>query len=210
MRAWTLASLFTVAAAGCATPGTKMVAVQTNGTSIQCAADADCGNGQLCVDRACHNVMSVSACSDLPVHFATDSAAIDTANRTELNDLAICLRENRDVRVTVAGNADERGASSHNDVLANERADAVANYLRASGVSPKQLETVAYGERDPLCRAHDASCWKQNRRADIKTFDRDNGFNDARNKKTSDDDTKGIQRIDSTGNGTNNGSPLGK
>jgi outer membrane protein OmpA-like peptidoglycan-associated protein len=154
--------------------------------------------------------MSVSACADMPVHFRTDSAVIDTHNRAELNDLATCLRSNRDVRVTVAGNADERGTGAHNETLATQRADAVASYLQSSGVSRKQLDTVAYGTRDPLCRTHDASCWKQNRRADIKTFGYGGDLGDARNKKTTDDDTKGIQRIDSTGNGTDNGSPLGK
>jgi outer membrane protein OmpA-like peptidoglycan-associated protein len=209
MRSWPIVSLFAIA--GCASgPSQQMVAVAPAAQS-QCAADADCGSTQLCVDRSCHNVMSVSACADIPVHFATDSAAIDTNNRGELNDLATCLKSNRDVRVTVAGNADERGTEEHNQTLAGRRADAVSGYLQTAGVQPSQLKTVAYGTQDPLCRTHDASCWKANRRAEITTTGAPAEVNgSARNKKTTDDDAKHDVRIDGTGNATDNGSPLGK
>lgn len=208
MRSWPIVSLFAIA--GCAIPATKMVAVAPT-AQMQCAADADCGSTQLCVDRSCHNVMSVSACADMPVHFATGSAAIDNNNRAELNELAACLRSNRDVRVTVAGNADERGADDANQSLASRRADAVAGYLQSAGVSSDQMRTVAYGTQDPLCRAHDTSCWKANRRADITTQGAPAEVDgSARNKLTTDDDTKQDKRIDSTGSGTDNGSAAGK
>ncbi|HEX4456723.1 MAG TPA: OmpA family protein [Polyangia bacterium] len=198
------------AIAGCAIPQTKMVAVGPT-AQMECAADADCGSTQLCVDRSCHNVMSVSACSDMPVHFATNSAAIDTNNRGELNDLAACLRSNRDVRVTVAGNADERGSEDMNEALAARRADAVAGYLQSAGVSSGQMQTVAYGTQDPLCRTHDSSCWKANRRAEITTEGAPAEVKGAARSKTStDDEAKHDTRIDSTGNGTDNGSPVGK
>ena len=209
MRSWPMISLFAIA--GCAAvPPTKMVAVAPVAQN-QCSADADCGSSQLCVDRSCHNVMSVSACSDMPVHFATNSAAIDNNNRAELNDLAACLRSNRDVRVTVAGNADERGSVELNQSLAGRRADAVAGYLETAGVPSDQLKTVAYGTQDPLCRAHDASCWKINRRAEVTTTGQPvDVTGSGRNKLTTDDDAKHNVRIDSTGSGTDNGSPVGK
>ncbi|MDB4970561.1 MAG: peptidoglycan-associated lipoprotein [Myxococcales bacterium] len=209
MRLLPIAIVMTVA--GCATaPNPKMVAVQ-RASNGQCAADADCGNQQLCVDSSCHDVLPVSACSEMPVHFTTDSAAVDAKNRAELNDLAICLRANRDVRVTVAGNTDERGTVAHNEVLAGQRAKAVADYLVAANVPAKQVETVAFGTRDPMCKAHDAGCWKQNRRSDIMASDASNGLSEsAKNKKTTDDVAKNNRRVDGTGNGSDNGSPVGK
>jgi peptidoglycan-associated lipoprotein len=210
MRPWSIALLCTLA--GCATaPNPKMVSVEST-TTGHCAADADCGQSQLCVDSSCHDVLPVSACSEMPVHFTTNSAAIDSKNRGELNDLAVCLRANREVRVTVAGNTDERGAAAHNEVLANQRARAVGDYLEAARVPSKQVATVAFGTRDPTCAGHDASCWKQNRRSDITASDTasTNLDDSARSKTTTDDIAKGNRRVDGTGNGSDNGTTVGK
>ena len=193
---------------GCSTPQTKMVAVQPATTAVSCAADADCGGQQLCVERSCYDVAAATACAERPIHFATDSAAIDARNRPELNQLSACLRADRSVRVAVSGNADERGNRDYNRELAQRRADAVAGYLEATGVSQKQLSTVTYGVDNPLCTSHDSDCWRQNRRVDIAATDHDAAT--IKNKQTTDDDTNATRRIDGTGNGTDNGSPLGK
>jgi outer membrane protein OmpA-like peptidoglycan-associated protein len=197
--------------AGCSPlRNTKMVAVE-QAASGYCAADADCGSQQLCVDRMCHNVADASACGVMPVHFATDSAALDARNRAELDRTAVCLRSNQSANVSIAGNADERGNSDYNRSLAQRRADAVAQYLEADGVPAAQLSTVTYGADDPLCNQHAADCWRQNRRVEIRPSGMRAGLSPSdKNKNTTDNDAKSIRRIDSTGNGTDNGTPLGK
>jgi outer membrane protein OmpA-like peptidoglycan-associated protein len=189
-------------------PTTQMVAVQAPPVRVSCAADADCGSDQLCVDRMCYDVAAATACAASPVHFATNSAAIDARNRAELNQLAACLRSDRNVSVALAGNADERGASAYNRDLAQRRADAAASYLEAAGVPAARLSTLTYGADNPECTQHDASCWRNNRRVDIAA--RAAHGDTLKNKNTTDDDTQRGRRIDSTGNGTDNGSPLGK
>lgn len=201
--------LFGLILCGCGTPQTKMVAVTPAATPIACAADFDCGGQQLCVDRACFDVSSATACAERPIHFATNSATIDRRNRPELNQLAACLRSDRSLRVAVAGNADERGDRDYNRTLAQRRADAVAGYLQSVGVSQQQLTTVTYGADKPLCDEHDAVCWRRNRRVDVAATNPD-GAQVTKNKQTTDDDTSAGRRIDSTGNGTDNGTPLGK
>jgi peptidoglycan-associated lipoprotein len=210
----TMLAVAALCAGGCATkmPSTHMIAVASEGSG-SCAADADCGTKQLCVDRMCHDIAgaTVGACTELPIHFATNSAAIDKRNRRELNQTAMCLRNERDVHVTLFGNADERGASNYNRALAQRRADAVAGYLESAGVAPRQLSTVTYGADNPLCTAHELECWKQNRRVEIApTGMRASAAPVEKNKLTTDEETKSQQHIDSTGNGTDNGSPLGK
>jgi len=39
--------------------------------------------------------------------------------------------------------------------------------LEERGVSPKRVETHAYGAEKPVCARHDEDCWSQNRRVDI-------------------------------------------
>jgi peptidoglycan-associated lipoprotein len=209
-------SILAVAVTGCATgsmPPTKMVAVAPAAVAVQCAADADCGAAQLCVDRTCHDVTSATptACAEMAIHFATASAAIDARNRPELTQAAVCLRNHRDVHVTLAGNADERGAADYNRALAQRRADTVASYFETAGVEASQLSTLSYGAADPVCTAHDDACWRQNRRVELNAPSWRAGAGKLeKNKTTTDDDAKQMQRIDSTGNGTDNGSPIGK
>jgi outer membrane protein OmpA-like peptidoglycan-associated protein len=204
----TSALLFGLFACACSRqfPTTQMVAVAEPAAKVSCAADADCGSQQLCVDRMCYDVAG-TVCSGAPIHFKTNSAAIDRRNRAELNQLAACLRSNRDVHATLAGNADERGNADYNRDLAQRRADATAGYLEAAGVPSERLSTVTYGTDDPLCTSHAGDCWRQNRRVDIAA---NNAGKSIKNKATTDDDTKSGVRIDGTGNGTDNGSPLGK
>jgi outer membrane protein OmpA-like peptidoglycan-associated protein len=189
-------------------PQTEMVAVQPAAVRVACAADADCGTQQLCVDRMCYDVTAVSACSNAAIHFVTNSAAIDSRNRGELNQAAACLRSDKNVSITLGGNADERGKRTYNRDLAQRRADAVAAYLESVGVPSTKLVTLTYGVDNPLCTAHDSACWQKNRRVDIAA----RGVPEAsvKNKNTTDNDTKSGVRIDSTGNGTDNATPLGK
>jgi outer membrane protein OmpA-like peptidoglycan-associated protein len=209
MRSATVVGMVGVLAAlGCSRPypQTKMVSVSQAPNAQTCAADADCGGQQLCVDRLCYNVASAMECANSSIHFPTNSAEIDARNRTELNQLAACLRSDRTVRVVIAGNADERGDASYNRALAQRRADTVSGYLESAGVPSSQLATVSYGVDDPLCERHDATCWRKNRRVDIAaTTDKT-----SKNKLSTDDDTNAGRRIDGTGNGTDNGTPLGK
>jgi outer membrane protein OmpA-like peptidoglycan-associated protein len=201
---------FGVIAFGCSRPmpATKMVEVAPSATRVSCAADADCGASQLCVDRMCYDVAAATACQASPIHFRTNSAAIDARNRNELNQLAACLRRDREVHVTLAGNADERGDSAYNRDLAQRRANAAAGYLESAGVPSARLSTLTYGADNPSCTGHDADCWRHNRRVDIAA--RAGDEQTLKNKNTTDDDTKRGLRIDGTGNGTDNGTPLGK
>jgi outer membrane protein OmpA-like peptidoglycan-associated protein len=207
------AAAFAVVGCGAASyPATKMVAVAPAAVAVQCAADADCGASQLCVDRTCHDVTqaTINACRDMEIHFATASAEVDWRNRPELDSAAVCLRNHRDVHVTLAGNADERGAPDYNRALAQRRADKVASYLESVGVDPDRLATMTYGASDPICTAHDVECWRLNRRVELNAPSWRAGIKLEKNKLSTDDEAKGQQRIDSTGNGTDNGSPVGK
>jgi len=101
------------------------------------------------------------------VHFAFNQSDLDSADRDGLERAARCLKADRDLHISVAGNADERGTEEYNMALGDRRAHAVADYLRSLGASDQQLQTVSFGKEKPLCGDHDEACWQQNRRADL-------------------------------------------
>ena len=78
------------------------------------------------------------------------------------------LGEHPDRKVRVEGNCDERGSKEYNLGLGQRRADSVKKMLMLSGAKASQIETISYGEEKPVCTEHNESCWKQNRRSDIK------------------------------------------
>lgn len=77
------------------------------------------------------------------------------------------LTSNKERKIVIEGNADERGSREYNLALGQKRADAVKSRLRLLGVADAQVETVSFGEEKPRANGHDESAWSQNRRADI-------------------------------------------
>ena len=109
------------------------------------------------------------ACAPVKVHFALDSDQLYDSEKPLLDRTAACLRDNGTQRVSIVGNADERGPAAYNDDLGQRRADAVARYLEAKGAAPTQVEAViSHGEESPICRDSTLSCWQLNRRTAVR------------------------------------------
>ena len=102
------------------------------------------------------------------VHFDYDSVLIPDTDRPGLVASAKCMNEDRDLKVRVEGNADERGTEEYNLALGEERAHNVEKYLKSLGAEEHQVKTVSYGEENPICAAHDEGCWSKNRRAAVR------------------------------------------
>ncbi len=77
------------------------------------------------------------------------------------------LRDRPSARITLEGNADERGTREYNMGLGERRGNAVSSAMQANGGSAGQLNVVSYGEERPVCTASNDSCWGQNRRVEI-------------------------------------------
>lgn len=101
------------------------------------------------------------------VYFAFDRSEITLVPRAKLQHMADWLSRNPRVAVRIEGHADERGTNEYNLALGERRAEAVKRVLIAFGVQGERLSTVSYGEEQPACRAHEESCWQQNRRAHL-------------------------------------------
>lgn len=80
------------------------------------------------------------------VYFETNKWNVRTESRAELDGLIDVLKANPNLRIEVAGHADQRGSASYNQWLSNKRSNAVRDYLIKNGVSASQLEVKGYGE----------------------------------------------------------------
>jgi peptidoglycan-associated lipoprotein len=77
------------------------------------------------------------------------------------------LRDRPTSRMTLEGNADERGSREYNLGLGERRGNAVSSALQANGGSGSQITVVSYGEERPTCNASTEDCWAKNRRVEI-------------------------------------------
>src|SRR5262249_1539312 len=80
---------------------------------------------------------------------------------------AAYLKQFPGARVTLEGNADERGTREYNMGLGERRGNAVSSALGSAGASTSQLNTVSYGEERPVCKEHTEDCWQKNRRVEV-------------------------------------------
>ena len=101
------------------------------------------------------------------VYFDYDSDAVKAEYRPVIEAHAKYLLANRNAKVIVQGNTDERGSREYNLSLGQRRSVAVKKSLNLLGVQDGQIETVSFGEEKATASCADESCAKQNRRADI-------------------------------------------
>ncbi|OOE33573.1 hypothetical protein BZG04_13350 [Salinivibrio kushneri] len=84
------------------------------------------------------------------IQFRTSSADIEPHFMIQLDELAGFIQQMPNAQWQLAGYADPRGRQSYNQALSERRVQAVKDYLVSVGVDPHQLNTVAYGDSQPL------------------------------------------------------------
>jgi peptidoglycan-associated lipoprotein len=164
-RTLTIVSLLLVTASGCTTLGrVKLTPKKTPGFEL---ASADLRDAPRDISITDGDIESRGArLSDIKsVRFTLDSTLLDDQARTVLRENARILKAHPNVRVTVAGHADDRGTTEYNIALSHKRAVAVKNFYNHLGIAKKRLAPRSYGEERPLCLAETEECWKANRRA---------------------------------------------
>ncbi len=101
------------------------------------------------------------------IYFDFDKTDIKSQFQAAIGCHAKYLRQFPGARVTLEGNADERGTREYNLGLGERRGNSVGSALGAAGASASQLNTVSYGEERPVCKEHNEECWQKNRRVEI-------------------------------------------
>lgn len=88
---------------------------------------------------------------DMMINFALDSAQLDQTARTELDELAKALKDNRlsSFSFVVEGHTDASGSDRYNQELSQRRAKSVAAFLTANGVQATRLEAIGLGKSHP-------------------------------------------------------------
>ena len=99
--------------------------------------------------------------------FGVDSASVGIQSQTDLAAVARSLNNYPNTTVNVIGHTDNTGDAAYNQDLSERRAQAVAQVLAASGVSPARIATIGRGEDAPIASNQTPEGRQQNRRVEI-------------------------------------------
>jgi outer membrane protein OmpA-like peptidoglycan-associated protein len=117
------------------------------------------------VSRPSEGEISVRLTND--ILFDLNSAALRSASRTTLDELASNFRQYPDNRIVVEGHTDSSGSDQYNQRLSEQRASNVADYLIDQGVSSGAVTVYGFGEARPKTSNDTAEGRQQNRRVEI-------------------------------------------
>lgn len=100
-------------------------------------------------------------------YFDYDSSMLKPAAQAAL-DAHIALLRTNDRTIRLEGHTDERGTRDYNMALGERRANSVRDYMVVNGIPSYRIETVSYGEEQPVAYGSGESNWSQNRRVELK------------------------------------------
>ncbi len=90
---------------------------------------------------------------DADARFAFGESALQPASRAALDDFAARLEGIAPGMIRLVGHADRLGSAAENQVLSEERADAVKDYLVGKGIGAHRLSTEGRGDTQPMTKA---------------------------------------------------------
>jgi OOP family OmpA-OmpF porin len=105
---------------------------------------------------------------DQVVEFEIDSFALTAKGRAVLDEVLSTLESAPDdIRVLITGHTDDQGDRAENQVLSEQRAQAVLDYLVAAGQDPERFDTIGYGETRPIATNETEEGRARNRRIEF-------------------------------------------
>lgn len=100
-------------------------------------------------------------------YFEFDRSDLSAEARAALVHHANHLKANPSTSYRLEGHADERGTREYNLALGERRAQAIERYLQVQGVASRQLETISYGEENPVATGSTEAAYARNRRVEL-------------------------------------------
>ncbi len=102
------------------------------------------------------------------IFFATDSYALKPESKAELNKLVEFLINNPGIKIEISGHTDSIGTENYNQVLSENRARSVRDYLIDHSIDPGRLTYRGYGYSQPVNNNATVEGRSQNRRTEFR------------------------------------------
>jgi outer membrane protein OmpA-like peptidoglycan-associated protein len=101
------------------------------------------------------------------ITFEVNKADVKPNFAEVLYSVSLVLKEYKSTMIEVAGHTDSSGSESYNQMLSQQRAQAVSSVLIRDGVEAVRIDTVGYGESRPVASNATPSGRQLNRRVEL-------------------------------------------
>lgn len=102
------------------------------------------------------------------IFFDVNKYELKPASVTELGKLKTILSENESMRIELGGHTDSDGDDSKNQILSENRAKSVVDWLIGNGIDKSRLSYKGYGETKPVVPNNSSENKAKNRRTEVR------------------------------------------
>lgn len=161
-----LSITFAALIAGC---GSSPTGPEQSGAPVESRTGVSTVNAGGVDGRALPDVLTnpKSILSKRSVYFDYDKFEVKAEYKDLVAAHAKFLADNRQFKMLIQGNTDERGSREYNLALGQKRADAMKKMLVLLGAREEQVESVSLGEEKPKNEGQTEEAYAQNRRGDM-------------------------------------------
>ncbi|RRJ91989.1 OmpA family protein [Paenimyroides tangerinum] len=103
----------------------------------------------------------------LYINFDVDKSTISNDGIETVNEIAVALKNNPPLKISIEGHTDNSGNSTHNKTLSANRAEAVKEKLTSNGIDKNRLSTVGFGSEKPIATNDSEENKAKNRRVEL-------------------------------------------
>ena len=116
-----------------------------------------------------HKLIETGSFSTNEILFDTNKATIKNSSAKVLNELGKALAENANVKISITGHTDSDGDEKANQILSEQRAESVKNYLKKNfDIAITRMSTHGSGETENITGNKTETEKMQNRRVAFK------------------------------------------
>lgn len=99
--------------------------------------------------------------------FATDSYTLTDKEKEDLDNLVKLLKKKKKKNIRIDGYTDSTGTVQYNNVLSENRANSVKDYLEKGGIDSSRMTAKGFGQTNPVADNKTAEGRQKNRRVEI-------------------------------------------
>jgi len=102
------------------------------------------------------------------VLFDFDESTIKPEAYPLLDEVAVILEKNPEMKGEISGHTDSTGPAEYNQMLSEKRARAIEEYLENKGIDPSRFTSKGYGASNPIASNDTREGRQENRRVELK------------------------------------------
>lgn len=149
---------------GCPIPDTDGDGI--NDELDKCPTRAGVASNQGCPEIAKEVIEKINFAAK-NVFFSTGSYTLLAKSHKSLDGVVALLKTDETLMIDIDGHTDAQGSDESNQVLSDNRAGAVKNYLVSRGIDASRLKSSGYGESKPVADNTTSAGRAKNRRTEM-------------------------------------------